>query len=293
MKTGGPFIAIAALLLSGCIPGGSARSPEAVAPPPLPTAGTTSPRIDPDFSAVTREKPIWELRPVTANALTIDGKRYHRVAPGETGIAIARAYGITWSRLIEANGLTEPFVIKAGQRLLLPGGSPAPSMEARARAFRLNIDDILTGGEPAKPASASTGASVPPVVTAPARFSGQFYWPIAGRVASRFGPAGSGRINQGIDIAAPSGGAITATADGTVAFVGDGVPGYGGLILIRHGGGWISAYGFTARATVKRGDTVKRGSTIGRVSVEANPALHFELRRDRRPVDPLIWLPKR
>lgn len=279
----GRFILASALLLGGCIPP-SARVPVEPVPPP---AAEPAPRLDPQFDAVTEEKPVWEMRPVVANAVTVNGKRYHTVAAGETGIAIARAYGIPWSDLVAANALTEPFIIKVGQKLVLPGGAP-PSLEARARAFKLNIDDILTGGEPAAPKRAPGLA-----VAEPARFGGRFDWPVYGRIITRFGPSGPGRVNQGIDIAAPSGGTIRAAADGVVAFVGDGVPGYGGLILVRHGDGWISAYGYAARADVKRGDTVKRGAPLGAVSNEAGPALHFELRKDRKPVDPLVWLPRR
>lgn len=280
--TSGRFVVALALLLGGCIPP-SARAPVATLPP------APEPRVDPHFDAVTDERPTWEMRPVAANAVTIDGKRYHKVSAGETGIAVARAYGIPWSQLAEANALTEPFVIKVGQRLLLPDSAGPLSIEARARAFRLDIDDILTGGEPALPRK----ANALPAAVEPARFVGRFDWPVPGRIVSRFGPAGTGRVNQGIDIAAPSGGAIRAAADGVVAFVGDGIPNYGGLILVRHGGGWISAYGYAARADVKRGDSVKRGDAIGAVSNEAGPALHFELRKDRRPVDPLLWLPRR
>lgn len=278
----GRTILATALLLGGCIPP-TARVPVASIPP-----AAEPQRAAPAFDAVTTERPAWEIRPVVPNAIVVDGKRFHKVAVGETGIAIARAYGVPWSRLVEANALTEPFVIKVGQRLLLPDTN-APSIEARARAFRLNIDDILTGGEPALPRRATAIA----LAVEPSRPVGRFDWPVPGRIVSRFGPAGAGRFNQGIDIAAPSGGAIRAAADGVVAFVGDGIPGYGGLILVRHGGGWISAYGYAARADVKRGDSVKRGAAIGMVSSEFGPALHFELRKDRKPVDPVLWLPRR
>ncbi|MDB5700067.1 MAG: hypothetical protein JWL66_266 [Sphingomonadales bacterium] len=288
---------IAAALLSACVPPG-ARVPAEAAPPPAkfagpkfagpqatarPRAPLRDPRLD-HFDTIAGVKPAWEMRPVTPNAITIDGKRFHNVTTGDTGIAIARAYGIPWSRVIAANAMAEPYVIKQGQRLLLPAND-VPTMEARAKAFHLNIDDILTGGEPAVPTQT--------FVVGPRHFAGKFDWPIAGRLVSRFGPGGSGRVNQGVDIAAPSGGTIRASADGTVAFVGDGVPGYGGLILIRHGDGWISAYGHAATARVKRGTMVKRGGSLGTVSTEAAPSLHFELRHDRKPVDPVGYLPKR
>lgn len=285
MGTLGRIILGLGVLLGGCVPPGVREAP---LPLPPPVAGDVQPRLDPHFDAVTDEKPVWEMRPVRANAQIIDGKRYHRVAAGETGIAIARAYGMPWSRLVEANGLVEPYLIKVGQTLLLPDAAPL-TLEARARAFRIDIDDILTGGEPA----IGRRATALPTTAEPRRFAGTFDWPITGRITQRFGPVGPGRVNQGIDIAAPSGGTFRAAADGVVAFVGDGVPGYGGLILVRHGDGWVSAYGYAARADVKRGEAVKRGAPIGVVSNEAGPALHFELRRNSKPVDPLQWLPKR
>jgi murein DD-endopeptidase MepM/ murein hydrolase activator NlpD len=226
-------------------------------------------------------------------SLTIPGGRYHRVREGETGIAISRAYGLPWRAIIEANALTEPFTLRVGQRLLLPGqtaGSStttAASLEARAAAFQIGIDDVVTGSEPA-------GTAEPPpspkpatgVASAPVRFA----WPVGGAIVSRFGPQGSGRINQGIDIAAPLGAGIRAASAGTIAYVGTGVPGYGGLILVRHDGGWISAYGRIASTAVTKGDTVHAGQTLGKSNGEP---LHFELRRARVPVDPIKYLPTR
>jgi lipoprotein NlpD len=291
-------LTIIILSLSGCAL--SRKSPPLAAPPPVTTGAVID--ILPPAMTTPVTRPAWELRPVTANAVTIDGKRYHKVAAGETGIGIARAYGIGWSRLIEANGLQDPFVIKAGQKLLLPEpgamvnsgtgagvnmpSSATPSIEARARAFHLDIDDIVTGSEPARRTPLPASARSP-------RFSGRFDWPATGRIVSRFGPAGAGRINQGIDIAAAPGSVIRAAADGVVAYIGNDVPGYGGLILIRHGETWISAYGHAATARVKRGATVKRGAIIGQLSADAAPTLHFELRRDRKPVDPAAQLPPR
>ncbi len=81
--------------------------------------------------------------------LTIPGGRYHAVREGETGIAIARAYGVDWSRIVTANGLAEPYILRTGQRILIPGDAVPRSAAERAAAFRLDIDDILTGGEPA------------------------------------------------------------------------------------------------------------------------------------------------
>ncbi len=244
--------------------------------------------------------------------LTIPGGRYHLVRSGESGIAIARAYGVEWSRIVEANGLTEPFVLRAGQRIVIPGaatrtatGAPVSSAAERAAAFKLDVDDILTGGEPAlatnqAPAKPSPTPSrvLPPtaVVAAPTRLRSGFAWPVDGKVVKRFGAGSSGERNDGIKIAVPIGTPIKATADGVVAYVGDGIAALGGLVIVKHGDGWTSVYGHASKLTVQRGQSVKRGQTLalsGQTGFADRPELHFELRRGRQPVDPLSQLPGR
>jgi len=242
----------------------------------------------------------------TGQRLTIPGGRYHLVRSGETGIAIARAYGVEWSRIVAANALEDPYVLRAGQRVLIPGDpGRAPSVADRAAAFRLDIDDILTGGEPAaaprqapaKPV-ANPGRVLPPtaVVAAPARLQGGFVWPVDGRVVRRFGPGKSGERNDGIKIAVPVATPIHATTDGVVAYAGDGIAALGGLVIIRHGNGWTSGYGHASKLLVQRGQSVRRGQTIalsGDTGFADQPELHFELRKGRTPVDPQSQLPRR
>jgi lipoprotein NlpD len=238
--------------------------------------------------------------------LRVPAGRYHRVGQGETGIAIARAYGVAWSEIMAINGLQEPFVLRVGQRLALPGEAAPPArqtMEQRAAAFRLDIASILSGGEPALPdgksaarPSTTPARTLPPsaAVAAPASFQGGFAWPATGRLLTRFGPSGKGLVNQGVNIALPKGTDIKAAADGVVAYVGDGVNAYGGLILIRHGSGWATAYGHAQELLVSRGQAVKRGQLIGRSGQSGfadQPQLHFEIRQNSRPVDPLKHLP--
>lgn len=244
--------------------------------------------------------------------LSIPGGRYHLVRSGESGIAIARAYGVEWSRIVEANGLTEPFVLRAGQRIVIPGaatatasGAPPSSAAERAAAFTLDVDDILTGGEPAlasnqapaKPSSTPRRVLPPTaVVAAPTRLRSGFAWPVDGKVVKRFGAGSSGERNDGIKIAVPVGTPIKATADGVVAYVGDGIAALGGLVIVKHGDGWTSVYGHASKLMVQRGQSVKRGQTLalsGQTGFADRPELHFELRRGRAPVDPLSQLPAR
>lgn len=341
------------LLLGGCIP------PTAVVPSTAPAVAAEpqadAPRIDPQMDSTFDQTPVWEMRPVTANAalvaagtyvvapgdtlrgignrtgagseaiaqangltppfiiqpgqrLAIPGGRYHNVGVGETGIAIARAYGVSWQAIIADNGLAPPYTLRVGQRLrIAPAqGDSDAVIEARAAAFRLDIEDIVSGGEPAETdvaARGQTGSVTPPsstttlpsgsAVKEPARFVGSFAWPADGRVADRFGPAGEGQYNQGINIAMRQGAPIAAAADGVVAFVGNDVATYGGLILVRHGDGWLTAYGRATRALVRRGQQVKQGQPIAQAGNGAAPLLFFQIRKGGKPIDPVRELPPR
>jgi murein DD-endopeptidase MepM/ murein hydrolase activator NlpD len=238
--------------------------------------------------------------------LAIPGGRYHLVRAGQTGIAIARAYGVPWSRMVTANALGEPYILRVGQRVLIPG-DPArrPSAAERAAAFTLDIDSILTGSQPAvaenKPVAKPVAtprrvlAATTPVVGTPPT-PGRFVWPVSGIVVRRFGAAGTGERSDGIKIAVPLGTPIKSVADGDVAYVGDGIAALGGLVIIRHGGGWASVYGHAGKLLVRRGQAVKKGDTIalsGETGFADRPELHFELRKGRTPVDPVGQLPRR
>jgi murein DD-endopeptidase MepM/ murein hydrolase activator NlpD len=132
---------------------------------------------------------------------------------------------------------------------------------------------------PAKPARSTPKPGV----------SGGFLLPVQGRIVSDFGPKSGGLHNDGINIAAPRGTPIQATEAGTIAYAGDGLPGFGNLILIRHPDGWTSAYAHADTVAVKRGEAVSRGQTIGQVGSTGSvkePQLHFELRKHDKAVNP-------
>jgi murein DD-endopeptidase MepM/ murein hydrolase activator NlpD len=240
--------------------------------------------------------------------LRIPAGLYHRVGAGETGIGIARAYGADWGEIVTINALSEPYILRIGQRLRLPADARAAAagpvdVGARAAAFTLDIDDIVTGSQPAlaEASRPTTGSATPrpPVTTAlaaPARFTGRFEWPLNGPILARFGPLAPGKVSDGINIAAAAGTPIRAAADGVVAYAGDQIGVYGGLVLINHGGGWVSAYGHAARIDVQRGQAVRSGDVIGRAGATGQvqtSQLHFQLRKNRIPVDPMKQLPPR
>ncbi|MDP3782147.1 MAG: M23 family metallopeptidase [Sphingopyxis sp.] len=250
--------------------------------------------------------PPFTLHP--GQQLRIPAGLYHRVDAGETGISIARAYGAEWGEIITINALADPYILRVGQRLRLPSAAraapPGPvNVSARAAAFSLDIDDIVTGSQPALAESSrpTAGSAAPrqPVTTAiaaPAAFTGRFAWPLNGPILARFGPLAPGKISDGINIAAAAGTPIRATADGVVAYAGDQIGVYGGLVLINHGGGWVSAYGHAAKIDVQRGQAVRTGDVIGRAGATGQvqtSQLHFQLRKNRIPIDPMNQLPPR
>lgn len=263
-------------------------------------AGSEAIAIENDLS------PPFTLR--AGQQLRIPAGLYHRVGAGETGIGIARAYGADWGEIVTINALSEPYILRIGQRLRLPGNARPASdrpvdVGARAAAFTLDIDDIVTGSQPAlaesaRPAAASTAPAraATTAIASPGAFSGRFQWPLSGTILTRFGPVAPGKVSQGINIAAASGTPIRASADGVVAYAGDQIAVYGGLILIDHGGGWVSAYGHAGEIAVQRSQAVKTGAVIGRAGATGQvqtPQLHFQLRRNRIAVDPMKQLPPR
>lgn len=154
---------------------------------------------------------------------------------------------------------------------------------------------------PATTAPAIIQSNVPPTDNeVAAAGAGRFVWPVQGAVITPFGPKGGGQRNDGLDIRATAGTTIRAAAAGEVVYAGDQVPGFGNLVLVKHDGGWVTAYAHMGRVDVKMRDTVAQGQQLGQVGSTggvAEPQLHFEVRyapspKDKaRPVNPALVLP--
>ncbi|MGI9401622.1 MAG: peptidoglycan DD-metalloendopeptidase family protein [Rhizobiaceae bacterium] len=226
------------------------------------------------------------------------------VQPGDTLSKIARENGTTVSALIAANQLAGTNV-RIGQKLALPTGSTktlasnsAPEVDRTVTgATDKNVSARASGPQPyVKPAETKEKSTktAGKDTAAPSRTGiGDFRWPARGRVISNFGDKTQSGRNDGIDISVPVGTAIKAVENGVVVYSGDELEGYGNLILVRHSDGWVSAYANNKTLEVKRGDEVRRGEIIarsGRTGSASVPKLHFELRKDSSPVDPLKHL---
>ena len=198
-----------------------------------------------------------------------DGSRhygYHTVEKGDTLYSISWRYGLDAKKLARWNSLPRPYTIYPGQRLKLsPGGSSIKSTVKKSNQKKTKKKVV---------------AAKPP---------GDWRWPVKGKVISKFSNS-----NNGIDIAAKEGAAILATSAGKVVYAGSGLRGYGNLLIIKHNTTYFSAYAHSRRLLVKEGSLVKTGERIAEVgSTGTNRVkLHFEIRRDGNPVDPLKYLPR-
>jgi murein DD-endopeptidase MepM/ murein hydrolase activator NlpD len=146
----------------------------------------------------------------------------------------------------------------------------------------------------ANPYSPSTVSSQPLApVSAPAGNAPSFAWPLSGRVIADFGSTANGGKNDGINIATAMDAPIHASASGSVTYAGDELKGYGNLVLVKHSGGYTTAYAHASRLVVSRGDFVAKGQVIGyagQTGDVTSPQLHFEIRSATTPVNPRSYL---
>jgi murein DD-endopeptidase MepM/ murein hydrolase activator NlpD len=160
---------------------------------------------------------------------------------------------------------------------------PSKSSEAKKPAVdKTPTGNLESGASQSK--TPLTGAQADAAGTEP-----EFRWPARGRIIQGFKAGG----NDGINISVPAGTSVRAAESGTVVYSGDGLKGYGNLVLIKHPNGFVTAYGNNGELDVKRGETVKRGQVIAKSGDTGNvnsPQLHFELRKGSTPVDPTSYL---
>ncbi len=252
--------------------------------------------------------------PPRTKAAECTGSQCYTVQRGETVGAIARAHGVTEQQVLEANNLPDARSLRAGQSIAIPGQTapkqamasatppnhPAPRAghaSASAAASPATSEDNLQESEEAKPSAevkVSTVKHPEPACDAALanplpRMGKTFRKPVEGLVIGQFGPQRDGTVNEGLTISVPKGTAIKAAENGVVAYVGDELPGFGNLILIRHAEEYVTAYAHAEEIFVKKCDVVKRGQTIataGATGDVSQPQLHFEIRKNAKPVDP-------
>jgi murein DD-endopeptidase MepM/ murein hydrolase activator NlpD len=199
--------------------------------------------------------------PAALPAITtaVTGVKYHTVRPGETMWSISKMYNVSLDDLARANSITDVRVVEKGRVLVIP---------------------------PASAAAAGT-----PAYTAAAKPS--FIWPVRGSVISRFGDKDETSVNKGIDISAYQGKPVVAARAGKVVYCDSLLKGFGQTVIIDHSNGYQTVYSYNSAILVKVGDPVRQSQTIAKVGQSGRaqePMLHFEIRRNGVPQDPMGYL---
>jgi lipoprotein NlpD len=239
----------------------------------------------------------------------------YRVRKGDTLFSIAFRNGLDYRDLARANSIDPPYTIYVDQLIRLDGRAIAasaarPSRSSSSSLPRRGAAQIRSGSgsssavaaTPSAPVTAAPRPSVAPAAarepestreSAAASSGISWRWPAEGQLVASF--VTGDQTRQGINIAGKSGDAVRASADGEVVYSGNGLIGYGELIIVKHSSTMLSAYGHNRRRLVQEGDKVKAGQQIAEMgsSSATRDMLHFEIRRNGKPVDPLGLLPKR
>ncbi|KJZ45756.1 peptidoglycan DD-metalloendopeptidase family protein [Pseudomonas fluorescens] len=225
------------------------------------------------------------------------------VRPKDTLFSIAFRYGWDYKALAARNNIPTPYTIHPGQTIRFDGrtgstptlvassSDSTPSSSLKTTVIRRQANGATTSTAVVAPSVASkpTPAPMPPAGPAPTGWG----WPSNGILIGKFSSNGS--LNKGIDIAGDLGQPVLAASDGTVVYAGSGLRGYGELVIIKHSDTYVSAYGHNRRLLVREGQQVKVGQTIAEMGSTGTDRvkLHFEIRRQGKPVDPLQFLPRR
>jgi murein DD-endopeptidase MepM/ murein hydrolase activator NlpD len=189
---------------------------------------------------------------------------YHKVEVGQTLWRISKIYEVELETLQWVNDVEDVTELRVGRVLFIPGVSR-----------KLDIEPFLPDEEPS-------------------REKIYLLWPIKGRTTSEFGPRGKG-VHQGVDLAAPKGTPVLASASGKVAYSGNGMRGYGKVVVLTHPNDLSTVYAHNSSLLVRMGDSVRQGQTIAKVGATGRatgPHLHFEIRRRGVPEDPRRFLSK-
>lgn len=247
--------------------------------------------------------PVVQSRPVGAtpasNARTASPESrpdQYQVRRGDTLYSIAFRFGLDFRRLAAANDIDSRYTIYPGQVLAL--------REANTRVAAPATSGSAASSSPTRPTVNNTSSqtvtnSAPRPATAPSS-SGNgsnnnqltWVWPHNGKIVRTFDSNVSDR--KGVDLTGEIGDSVVAAAAGSVVYAGNGLPGYGNLIILEHQGSLLSAYAFNQELLVSEQDQVTGGQAIARMGRQGDqPSLHFEIRQEGKPVDPMRFLPRR
>lgn len=212
---------------------------------------------------------------------------YHSVEKGQTLYGIARAYNVPTQEIIRINRFKEHVTLKEGDAVFIPGAS-------REKMIDVTIEYKESVSPSPSTVSKPQTASIPPRSEETSKTGkGRFLWPVNGKVISGFGMR-NGEKHAGIDIKAEEGNPVKAADSGKVIYSGNGLSGYGNLIIIKHEGTFFTVYAHNKKNLASEGSLVEKGEEIAQVGDTGRattPHLHFEIRKNKVTVDPILYLP--
>lgn len=217
----------------------------------------------------------------------------YTVQRGDTLYSISWRYGLDYREVARWNNVNERFQIYPGQVLNLSSGGAVATTAATTTTAQSAPAASTQQTPSSQPAAQPRQTSTPSTSPAPVAGQPAWRWPAEGQIIRRFSAIEGG--SKGIDIAGKAGDPVFAAADGRVVYAGSGLLGYGNLVIINHNRQFLSAYAHNSRILVSENDMVKSGMKIAEMGQTGTDRvqLHFEIRRDGKPVDPLTYLPKR
>ncbi len=195
---------------------------------------------------------------------------YHVVERHQTLYRICKTYGVDLKGVASLNGISDPSQIETGQRIFIPAANKVLKVE-------IYIDDV-----------AAEQGEKPKIVYQQL----DFIWPVQGKISDVF-TEGESKKHQGIDISSPVGTPIRASSGGKVIYSHDGIKGYGNLIILRHSEEYVTVYAHNEVNLVEEGAWAERGQIIGKVGQTgraSGPHLHFEIRKNNKPLNPFLFL---
>ena len=226
--------------------------------------------------------------------------KYVHVKKGDTLYSLGFSHNIDFKTLAKINHIKAPYRIYPGQKLKLVADKSSHVVKViksqdKPQTSKNKPTSIVK--QPVKspiknpPASNPNRKPIQNIQPAPAANS-RWIWPVKGQITSTFSKADTAR--KGIDIASGLGSNVYASNNGTVVYSGDGLRGYGELIIIKHSNNLLSAYAHNSKRLVKEGQSVKQGVVIAKTGkgTDGKPLFHFEIRNNGQPVNPLTYLPK-
>ncbi len=228
---------------------------------------------------------------------------YHTVKPGQTLYRISRAYDVNEAYLVRVNGISNPSQIPIGTRLYIPGAKRALNVPVVRPQTAKKAGSSATKNKKIRSSSprSQTKKSKPTVTKAKTPLTKnkatqvkKLQWPLRGKIVRSFSKQAVAGGGKGIEIAVRAGSSVTAAEAGKVIYSGDGVNGYAHLIILRHENDLFTVYGFNRKNLVKQGDFVSKGERIaisGTPPAGGRPRLHFEVRKGKIAVNPLLYLP--